>query len=52
MTGVAQVVDLQPEAFDEGWRVQSLVVLLRSLLVDLLEITGMDYEQAKAEFAL
>lgn len=47
----ALVAELQPERFAQGWRVQSLVVLLRSLLVDLLEVTGMDYEQAKAEFA-
>jgi uncharacterized membrane protein YgaE (UPF0421/DUF939 family) len=47
----ALVVDLQPERFDQGWRVQSLVALLRPLLVDLLEITGMNHEQAKAEFA-
>jgi uncharacterized membrane protein YgaE (UPF0421/DUF939 family) len=46
----ALVTELRPERF-EGWRVQSLVVLLRSLLVDLLETTGMDYEQAKAELA-
>lgn len=43
-------VELGPERFT-GWRVQSLVVLLRSLLVDLLEITGMSYEDAKAELA-
>lgn len=48
----ALVAQLQPENFAQGWRVQSLVVLLRSLLVDLLETTGMDYEQAKAELAL
>ncbi len=42
--------ELRPEAFD-GWRAQSLVVLLRSLLVDLLEITGMTYEDAKAALA-
>jgi uncharacterized membrane protein YgaE (UPF0421/DUF939 family) len=47
----ALVAELQPERFAEGWRVQSLVVLLRSLLVDLLEVTGLDYERAKAEFA-
>lgn len=40
-------VDLQPERFT-GWRTQSLVVLLRSLLVDLLQVTGMTYEEAKA----
>lgn len=48
----ALVAELQPERFGPGWRTQSLVVLLRSLLVDLLEVTGMTYEQAKAEFAL
>lgn len=47
----ALVAGLQPERYDLGWQVQSLVVLLRSLLVDLLEVTGMDHEQAKAEFS-
>ncbi len=41
---------LRPEAF-EGWRTQSLVVLLRSLLVDLLEITGLSYDEAKSALA-
>jgi hypothetical protein len=39
-------VDLRPERYP-GWRAQSLVVLLRSLVVDLFEITGLDYEEAK-----
>lgn len=43
-------VQLQPDRDDE-WRVQSLVVLLRSLLVDLLQLTGVSYEQAKAQLA-
>ncbi len=43
-------VDLRPDRFD-GWRAQSLVVLLRSLLVDLLQITGVSYEEAKARLA-
>ena len=47
----ALVAQLEPERFAHGWRVQSLVVLLRSVLVDLLEVTGLDYEQAKAELA-
>lgn len=43
-------VDLAPERFP-GWRTQSLVVLLRSFLVDLLQVTGLTYEEAKAELA-
>lgn len=42
--------DLQPERF-AGWRTQSLVVLLRSLLVDLLQLTGLTYEDARAALA-
>jgi hypothetical protein len=44
----AIAADLQPEVYS-GWRSQSLVVLLRSLVVDLFEITGLDYEAAKGE---
>ena len=44
----AVALELQPERFDDGWRVQSLVALSRSLLVDLLKITGMTHEEAKA----
>lgn len=41
-------VDLRPER-QSGWRTQALVGLLRSLVVDLLELTGLEYEEAKAE---
>ncbi|CAM3343342.1 aromatic acid exporter family protein [Occultella aeris] len=38
--------DLDPQAFT-GWQTQTLVVLLRSLVVDLLELTGMTGTQAR-----
>lgn len=41
--------EAQPDRYP-GWRVQSLVVLLRSVLVDMLQITGMPYDEAKAFF--
>ena len=37
---------LDPKGFS-GWRAQTLVVLLRSLVVDLLELTGMTGDQAR-----
>ncbi|MBK5248947.1 MAG: hypothetical protein JJE50_05870 [Actinomycetales bacterium] len=37
---------LDPKGFS-GWRAQTLVVLLRSLVVDLLELTGMTGNQAR-----
>ncbi|ACQ81656.1 conserved hypothetical protein [Beutenbergia cavernae DSM 12333] len=40
---------LRPEDF-EGWRQQSLVILMRSLTTDLLQLTGMPYAQARATF--
>ncbi|WP_165962965.1 FUSC family protein [Occultella glacieicola] len=38
--------ELDPQAFT-GWQTQTLVVLLRSLVVDLLELTGMTGSQAR-----
>lgn len=37
---------IEPEAYS-GWPAQTLVVLIRSLLVDLLEMTGMTSAQAR-----
>ncbi|MBU4214988.1 MAG: hypothetical protein KJ792_10060, partial [Actinobacteria bacterium] len=35
-------------AADEGWQAQSLVLLLRSMVVDLLQVAGADPGQARA----
>ena len=47
----AIALELQPERFEQGWRVQSLVALSRSLLVDLLKVTGLSHAEAKAALA-
>ncbi|HLS15784.1 MAG TPA: FUSC family protein [Beutenbergiaceae bacterium] len=47
---VSVAEELDPREF-AGWRAQTEVVLLRSLVVDLLEISGMSGAQARAELA-
>lgn len=43
---------LAPQAYDDaGWRLQTLVILMRSLTVDLLQATGMSSAQASALLA-
>ncbi|SED51291.1 FUSC family protein [Ruania alba] len=42
--------ELDPPSFT-GWPAQTLVVLMRSLVVDLLQLTGMSGEQARRELA-
>lgn len=39
---------LRPQEY-EGWRQQSLVILMRSLTADLLQVTGMTLAQARAQ---
>lgn len=45
---IAQQLD--PQAFS-GWRMQTEIALLRSLVVDLLQITGYTGDQARAQLA-
>ncbi len=47
---LAVAAELDPPTFT-GWRAQTLVVLMRSLVVDLLEMTGMSAEQARRALA-
>ncbi|UFU02593.1 FUSC family protein [Ruania suaedae] len=47
---LAVAAQLDPQTFT-GWHAQTLVVLMRSLVVDLLEMTGMSAEQARRALA-
>ncbi|UFU05919.1 FUSC family protein [Ruania halotolerans] len=47
---LAVAAELDPPTF-AGWPAQTLVVLMRSLVVDLLQLTGMSGEQARRELA-
>lgn len=50
---LAQVAgQLSPVEFDEaGWRLQTLVIIMRSLVVDLLQATGLSTQAASAMLA-
>src|SRR5690625_406771 len=50
LAGVAG--ELSPVEFDEaGWRLQTLVIIMRSLVVDLLQATGLSTQAASAMLA-
>lgn len=50
LTAIASV--LEPQRFDEaGWRLQTLVIIMRSLVVDLLQATGLSSQSATALLA-